>query len=66
MAVLKFREAAGKAAMLRAVESDCMSAKLTEDGGAPNASLPQLPAPETITTSDLAAKLADADAAIQG
>ncbi len=37
-----------------------MSAELAEDGGAPNASLRQLPAP----TSDLAAKLADADAAI--
>src|SRR6516162_2352775 len=50
--------------MWRAIESGCMSAELTEDGRAPNASLPQLPAPETITTSDLAAKLAGADAAI--
>ena len=41
-----------------------MSAELTEDGGTPNASLRQLPAPETIATSDLAAKLAAADAAI--
>jgi hypothetical protein len=69
MAVLKFREAAeeigtGQATMWRAIESGCMSAGLTEDGGAPNASLPQLPAPETITTDDLAAKLAGADAAI--
>jgi hypothetical protein len=64
MAVLKFREAAGKATMWRAVEPGCMSAELTEDDGAPTASLPQLPAPETITTSDLAAKLAGADAAI--
>ena len=46
--------------MWRAVESG----SLTEDGGDPNASLPQLPAPETITTSDLAEKLAAADAAI--
>jgi hypothetical protein len=56
MAVLKFREAAeaigtGKATIWRAIESGCMSAELTEDGGAPNASLPQLPAPETIMTS---------------
>jgi chromosome segregation ATPase len=41
-----------------------MSAELIEDGGTPNASLRQLPAPETIATSDLAAKLAAADAAI--
>jgi hypothetical protein len=58
MTVLKFREAAeetgtGKATMWRAIESD----------GAQNASLPQLP-PEPITTSDLAEKLVDADAAI--
>jgi hypothetical protein len=64
MAVLKFREAAGKATMWRAVEPGCMSAELTEDGGTPNASLLQLPAPEAITTSDLAAKLASADAAV--
>ena len=37
-----------------------MSAELIEDGGTPNASLRQLPAPETIATSDLAAKLAAA------
>ena len=41
-----------------------MSAELTEDGGTPNVSLRQLPAPETIATNDLAAKLAAADAAI--
>ena len=69
MAILKFREAVeetgtGKATMWRAVESGRMSAELTEDGGAPNLSLPQLPAPETITASGLAAKLAGADAAI--
>jgi hypothetical protein len=69
MTVLKFREAAeetgtGKATMWRAIESGCISAALTEDGDAPNASLPQLPGPETITTNDLAAKLAAADAAI--
>jgi predicted DNA-binding transcriptional regulator AlpA len=69
MAVLKFREVAeetgtGKATMWRAIESGCMSAELTEDGAAPNASLPRLPAPETITPSDLAAKLEAADAAI--
>ena len=44
--------------MLRAIESGCMSTELTEDGGAPNASLRQLPAPGTIATGDLAAKLA--------
>jgi hypothetical protein len=69
MAVLEFREAAeetgtGKSTMGRAIESGCMSAELTEDGGAPSASLPQLSAPETITTSGLAAKLSGADAAI--
>jgi hypothetical protein len=68
MAVLKFREAAEetgtrKSAMWRAVESGCMS-ELTEDGGAPSASLPRVSAPETITTSGLAAKLSGADAAI--
>jgi hypothetical protein len=41
-----------------------MSAEFTEDGGAPTALLPQLYAPETVTTSGLAAKLAGADAAI--
>ena len=50
--------------MLRAIESGYMSAELTEDGGAPNTSLRQLPAPGTIATNDLAAKLAAADAAI--
>jgi hypothetical protein len=69
MTVLRLREAAeetgmGKSTMWRAIESDCMSTELIEDGGAPNASLRQLPAPGTIATGDLAAKLADADAAI--
>jgi hypothetical protein len=69
MAVLKFREAleeagTGKSTMWRAVKSGCVSAELTEDGGAPSDSLPQLPAPETIMTSGLAAKLSGADAAI--
>jgi hypothetical protein len=69
MTVLRLREAAketgtGKSTMWRAIESDCMSAELTEDGAAPNASLRQLPAPGTIATGDLAAKLADVDAAI--
>jgi hypothetical protein len=69
MAVLKFREAAeevgtGKAAMGHAIESGCMAVEVTEDGGEPNASLPQLPAPETIATSDLAMKLEAADVAI--
>ena len=41
-----------------------MSTELTEDGGTPNALLRQLPAPGTIAASDLAARLADADAAI--
>jgi len=69
MTVLRLREAAeeigtGKSIMWRASESGCMPAELTEDGGGPNTSLPQLPSPETIATSDLAAKLAAADAAI--
>jgi hypothetical protein len=68
MAVFRLREAAeetgtGKSTR-RAIESGCMSAELTEDGGTPNVSLPQLPEPETIATGDLAAKLAAADAAI--
>ena len=50
--------------MWRAIKSGRMSAELTEDDGAPNASLPQLPAPEMIATDDLVAKLAAADAAI--
>ena len=54
----------GKSTMWRAIEAGCMSTELIEDGGAPNASLRQLPAPGTIATGDLAAKLADADAAI--
>ena len=67
MAVLRLRKAAeetGTGESTIAFESGCMSAELTEDGGAPNASLRQLPAPETIAASDLAAKLAAADAAI--
>ena len=67
MAVLRLHKAAeetGTGESTIAVESSCMSAELTEDDGAPNASLRQLPAPETIATSDLAAKLAAADAAI--
>ena len=65
MTVLRLREAAeetgtGKSTVWRAIESDCTSAELAEDGGAPNASLRQLPAP----TNDLAARLAAADAAI--
>ena len=67
MAVLMLRKAAeetGTGESTIAIESGCMSAELTEDGGAANASLLQLPAPETIATSDLAAKLAAADAAI--
>jgi len=47
-----------------AIESSCVSVKSTEDGGAANFSLPQLPAPETIASGDLATKLAAADAAI--
>jgi hypothetical protein len=41
-----------------------MAVEVTEDGGDPNASLPQLPVPETIATSDLAMKLEAADAGI--
>jgi hypothetical protein len=68
MAVLRFREAAEetetrKSAMWGVIEPGYMSDELTEDG-APNASLRQLPAPGTIATNDLAAKLAAADAAI--
>ena len=68
MTVLRLRKAAEETGtgkvdhVARAIESGCMSAELAEDGGAPNASLRQLPAPGT--TSDLAAKLAAADAAI--
>jgi hypothetical protein len=69
MTVLRLSEAAEeigtrKSTMWRAIESGCMPAELTEDGGAPNTSLRLLPSPETIATSDLAAKLAAADAAI--
>ena len=65
MAVLMLRKAAeetGTGESTIAIESGCMSAELTEDCGTPYASLRQLPAPETIATSDLAAKLAAADA----
>jgi hypothetical protein len=67
MAVLRLHKAAedaGTGESTIAIESGCMSADLTEEGGAPNVSLRQLPAPETITTGDLAAKLAAADAAV--
>ena len=66
MVVLRFREAAEEtgATMWRAIKSGRMSAELTEEGGTPNASLRQLPPPETIATNDLAAKLSAADAAI--
>jgi len=66
MTVLRLREAAeesGTGESTITIESGCMSAELTEEGGTPNALLRQLPA-ETIATSDLAAKLAAADAAI--
>ena len=58
------KEDALKTAMWRAIKSGRMSAESTEEGGAPNASLRQLPPPETIATNDLAAKLSAADAAI--
>ena len=67
MAVLMLRKVAeetGTGESTIAIESGRVSAELTEDGGASNASLRQLPAPERIATSDLAAKLAAADAAI--
>src|SRR5208282_3278244 len=66
MVVVRFRQAAEETGttLWRAIKSGRMSAELTEDGGAPNASLRQLPAPETIATNDLMAKLAAADAAI--
>ena len=67
MAVLRLRKAAeeiGTGDSTVAIESCCISAASTEDGGPRNASLRQLPAPETIAASDLAAKLAAADAAI--
>jgi hypothetical protein len=67
MTVLRLRKAAEEtragATMWRAIEPDGMSTELTE-GGAPNVSLRQLPAPGTNAASDLAARLADADAAI--
>ena len=58
MAVLRLHKAAeetGSGKSTIAIESGCMSAELIEDGGTPKASLRQLPAPETIATSDLAA-----------
>ena len=69
MTVLRLRKAAeetgaGESTMWRAIESGGMSTELTEDGSAPNVSLRQLPAPGTIAASDLAARLADTDAAI--
>jgi hypothetical protein len=69
MAVLWLRESpeapgSGKSTMWRAVKSGRTPAELAEDGGVPNASLRQLPSPETIATIDLAAMLAAADAAI--
>jgi hypothetical protein len=67
MAVLRFRKAVeetGTGEPTIAIESGCMSAELTEDGGAPKASIRQPPAPETIAISDLATKLAAADAAM--
>jgi hypothetical protein len=65
MTVLRLRKAAeetaaGESTMWRAIESGGKCTELTEDGGAPNASLHQFPAPGTIAASDLA----DADAAI--
>ena len=68
MTVLRLRKAeetgAGEATMWRAIEPGGMSTELTEDGSAPIVSLRQLPAPGKIAASDLAARLADADAAI--
>jgi len=68
MTVLRLRKAAEEtgagATMWRAIEPGGMSTELTEDGGAPNVSLRQLPAPGTVAASDLAARLTDADAAI--
>ena len=66
MAILRFREAAGKAESSeptrgRAINSDRRSVELTEDGD-PNSSSPNLPT----LTEDLAAKLAAADATISG
>lgn len=67
MAVFRLRKAAektGTGASTIAIESGCMSAESTEEGGTPMVPLRRLPAPETIAASDLAAKLAAADAAI--
>jgi hypothetical protein len=60
MTVLRLREAeeeSGTGESTITIESSCMSAELTEDSGAPNALLRQLPAPEPIVISDLAEKL---------
>jgi hypothetical protein len=66
MTVLRLHKAAEEtgvgATMWRAIEPGGMSTELTEDGGAPNVSLRQLPSPGTIAAG--AARLADADAAI--
>jgi hypothetical protein len=65
MTVLRLHRAAeetGTGESTIAIESSCMSAELTEDG-TPTVSLPHVPAPETIATSDLDAKLAAVDAA---
>jgi hypothetical protein len=68
MVVLSFRQAAEGTEMgstiLRAIKFGRLSAEQTEDSGAPNASLQQLPASEMIATNDLAPTLAAADAAI--
>jgi hypothetical protein len=69
MTVLRLRKAAeetgaGESTMWRAIEPGGMSTELTEDGGASNVSLRQLPAPGKTTASDLATTLAGADAAI--
>ena len=48
--------------MWRAIEPGGIATELTEDGGAPNARTQS--APGTLAASDLAARLAEADAAI--
>ena len=65
MAILRLHQAAeetktGESTIV--IESGCVSAESTEDGGNPG-TLCQLP-PETIAMSDLAAKLAAADATV--
>jgi len=64
MAVLRLRKAAEETRTGESTIGGGASAELIEDCGAPSASLPQLPAPETIASSDLAAKLLAADAAV--